>query len=103
MKAETIDFKFGANGYELTLDGKTIGVVHELEHAEMIATICDRNAIELLEAENKRLREKTEEFEKLEIKLEDSVQVVAAYRMSLKKIQDLSSITKMEPTNGHTK
>jgi hypothetical protein len=93
MKADTIDFKFGANGaYELTIEGKTIGVVHELEHAEMIAEISNRDKISTLESEVARL------MQRLENEQDNYNNAVVAYKMSLKKIHDLSSIIKMDPS-----
>jgi hypothetical protein len=93
MRADSIDFKFGNDGsYVLTIEGKEIGVVHELEHAEMIAEISNRDKISTLESEVARL------MQRLENEQDNYNNAVVAYKMSLKKIHDLSSIIKMDPS-----
>lgn len=102
MKADSIDYRYGSNGsYVLTIDGKEIGVVHDLEHAELIAEISNRDEIARLESEVSRLKIR------MENELDNFRNATEAYKISLKKINDLSSIVRLDPSqelvNGNHK
>lgn len=89
---ETIDYRINDKGYTLTVAGRKIGEVFEKEHAELIARVTNKNIVDQLETqvENFRL-----ENEKLNSEIAHLKQAVEAYRMTLQKVNSLSSITKL--------
>ena len=65
-KQNVLSFRYSTNNeadYILTLDGKEIGRVYELENVQMIEELCSRKAIMELEF---KVEEQKEEIDKLE-------------------------------------